>query len=162
MTPRFFNAYYNISSNVGHPKATQLVYEAVNQSFSPQDLRTFQADFGLPFTSNLSGDYFGGVETTGDICISDIQSCAEANLDVQWMTAISQYPTKTFLFYDNVTTDITLAVEWIQFLADLTDPPLVISVSYGADEASIANVVDLFNIEFIKVALFICPPNSSF
>lgn len=30
-------------------------------------------------------------------------------------------------------------------------PPLVISASYGADEAAVAHVADLFNIEFIKV-----------
>ena len=34
-------------------------------------------------------------------------------------------------------------------------PPLVISASYGAVEAAVAHVADLFNIEFIQVTLFI-------
>ena len=46
--PGTLNAAYNIDSNIGHPRATQAVYESLNQSFSPSDLAAFQQMYGLP------------------------------------------------------------------------------------------------------------------
>ena len=148
--PNFINSYYNISSNVGSQGASQLVFEADNQTFSPEDLRLYQLENGLPHT-NLTDDYFGGIDTQ-NLCSTNPNTCDEANLDVQLITSLSQYPTTTSLFYEGEETVYGFAVAWIQYLANLTEPPLVISVSYGGDEMAFQpTYIELFNLEAIKV-----------
>ena len=147
VTPSFINSYYNISSNVGFENASQLVIQSDNHTFYPEDLRKFQDKNGLPHT-NLTGDYFGGN--------GDPHFCTECvgttNLDVQYITSISQYPTKTYLFYESDFSEYGFAVAWIQYLANLTQPPLVISVSYNQDESSFQpTLIELFNLEAMKV-----------
>ena len=44
-------------------------------------------------------------------------------------------------------------MDWITYLADLQQPPMVISIAYTADEYLIeTSFIDIFNIEAIKVA----------
>ena len=98
LTPQVYNSYYNISSNIGYPGVSQLVFETDGSVFSPQDLRTFEALNGLPLT-NVTGDYYGGIDTTG-FCSEywNVGLCFAANTDVQTLTSLSQYPTNTSLF----------------------------------------------------------------
>ena len=148
--PNFINSYYNISSNVGFQGASQLVFESLNLTFSPEDLRQFQDENGLPHT-NLTGDYFGGIDTQ-NLCSTNPNNCDEPNLDVQLITSISQYPTTTSLFYESDSSTYGFGVAWILYLANLTAPPLVISVSYGDEESFYQpTLVELFNLEAIKV-----------
>ena len=150
VTPIFINSYYNISSNVGFENASQLVFEFGYQIFNPEDLRHYQDENSLPHT-NLTGDYFGGIDIQ-NLCVIYPVLCAQANLDVQLITSLSQYPTKTSLFYESNSTNYGFAVAWIQYLANLTEPPLVISVSYNQDESSFQpTLIELFNLEAMKV-----------
>ena len=152
--PSLLNSHYNISSNAGYAGASQAVFETIHQTFSPRDLRKFQRENKLPFTK-LSNDYFGGVET-GHFCSKHVGSCAEANLDMQIITSLSQTPTNTSLFYERDFSNLGFTVAWILYIADLHKPPLVISLSYGADERSLRPLlIELFDIEAVKVVIFI-------
>jgi tripeptidyl-peptidase I len=86
-------------------------------------------------------------------CSASINNCAEANLDVEYLMAISQGTPTTF-FYWNSTSDY-----WVGFLVSLANrrgsstTPLVISISYGSIETQLsAAYLNSFNIEALKLA----------
>ena len=86
-------------------------------------------------------------------CSSNINDCAEANLDVQYLMAISQLTPTTF-YYWGTSSDM-----WLGFLLDLASrqgsstTPLVISISYGGPESQFSSVyLHSFRIEALKLA----------
>jgi hypothetical protein len=86
-------------------------------------------------------------------CSANIDSCAEANLDVQYLMGISQVSPTAF-YYWNSTTD-----PWVGFLLSLASrrgsstTPTVISISYGSVESQISTAyLHSFNIEALKLA----------
>lgn len=146
VSPAFFNHQYNIASNLGHASASQLVYESLGQYFSPADLAQYQSENSIP-AHGVTYDVNG---YSSDIaCRISPNDCGEANLDVQLLTAISQYPSPTTYYYDN---GKDFLLQWIQSMAEIADPPLVQSVSYGAPESTLsASYILSFNIEAVKV-----------
>ena len=95
----------------------------------------------------MSGGY------TDNACAASIDNCAETNLDVEYLMAVSQGTPTTF-FYWNSTSDY-----WIGFLVSLANrrgsstPPLVISISYGSIETQMsAAYLNSFNVEALKLA----------
>ena len=145
--PTFLNAHYNISSNLGHPMASQLIYAAINQTFSPNDLAQYQNEYGIPghvVTYDVNG------HSSSSFCDVDSADCGEANLDVQILTSISQSPSPTTYFYD--LNDYDFFLSWITNMADSPAPPLVQSVSYGEDEIYVPqSYYEAFNTEALKV-----------
>ena len=148
--PSFLNQYYNISSNVGHPMASQLIYAAINQTFSPSDLAQYQSEYGIPghtVTYDVNG------HSSSAFCEVDSADCGEANLDVQILTSVSQSPSPTTYYYD--LNDYDFFLSWITNMADSPAPPLVQSVSYGEDEAYVPqSYYEAFNTEALKVQYF--------
>ena len=147
--PTFLNAYYNISSNLGHPEASQLIYAAINQTFSPSDLAQYQSEYGIPghvVTYDVNG------HSSSAFCEVDAPDCGEANLDVQILTSVSQSPSPTTYYYD--LNDYDFFLSWITTMADSPAPPLVQSVSYGEDEIFVPqSYYEAFNTEALKVLL---------
>ena len=90
VTPSTINTVYGIGANVGSPKSTQAVYEAIAQDYSPTDLASFQAQFGLP-PNPITTD-IGGYNT-------DTNAGGEASLDVQYLLAVSPISPSTY-WYD--------------------------------------------------------------
>lgn len=147
--PSFLNSYYNISSNIGHQKASQLIYASVNQTFSPSDLALYQMEYGIP-SHVVSYDVNG--HSNSSFCEVDAMDCGEANLDVQILTSISQSPSPTTYFYDLDFEDYFLS--WIMTMADSPSPSLVQSVSYGEDELAVpVSYYQAFNTEALKVMI---------
>jgi tripeptidyl-peptidase-1 len=145
ITPAVLNSYYHITSNTGSAAASQSVFESLEQYYSPADLQTFEANYGLP--SEAVAYDIGGYESDSE-CVSNPNNCAEANLDVQYLIAVSQV-TPTTYWYSGAT-DSFLA--WIQDVAASTNPPLVHSISYGAVEPELPTVVvNSFNTEAMKL-----------
>jgi len=143
--PSFINTLYNISSNNGSSKASQLIYSSLGQIFSKADLRSFQESFGLPFTQPT---IVGGETVITGKC-QDTADCMEVNTDVAWMTALSQ-KAPTTVFYDSSEEFIG----WIQTMANYVNPPLVISISYGAYEGYYStSQLRTWNTEAIKLGL---------
>ena len=148
--PALINTFYSITNNTGYSGASQLIYESNGQYFSPLDLKQFQIDNGVP-VNGVSYDING--YSSNIACVIYPSVCAEANLDVQIMTAISQYPTRTTYYYEN-SQDFTL--QWIESMAEIQNPPLVQSVSYGAPDYDVpASYFLTFNIEAVKVTAFV-------
>jgi hypothetical protein len=147
VTPATLNTFYNISSNVGHRNATQLIYASINQTFSPNDLAQFQRELGVP-QSPVTSDYNG--HSDDSLCIIDEGDCGEANLDVQVLTSLSQKPSPTTFYYYGVDDD--WFVTWVTAVADMSSPAHVMSISYGADEIFIpVSSFEAFEREALKV-----------
>ena len=107
------------------------MYASLTQKYSLADLSTFETAFNLPQQSksiiNIGDGY-----TTGACIKSD--DCMEANLDIQYLTGLSQV-TPTTGWFVNSTTNTNPFNAWIMAMANTKNPPLVMSISYGAYES---------------------------
>ena len=146
-SPQFISFLYNISSNDGSTSVSQGVYED-SQLISIADLQEFEVTFGLPQENITSIN--GGTEPGP--CTAGFSECGEANLDVQYLTALAQNtPTETW-WYDNTIT--TLFNSFIIQMANSTDPPLVMSMSYAWYEAVYTSEqLTLWNTEACKLGI---------
>lgn len=129
VTPAFINSYYNISNNTGSSLITQSVYETSNQSASPSDLTIFQTIFGLPNQSiaeDIGNHVFDGACETSD----GSDDCDEANLDVQYLMGVAQNSPTVFYYWGGE----DFMLDWITEVADMSKPPTIFSISYGAYE----------------------------
>jgi tripeptidyl-peptidase-1 len=139
VTPAFINSYYNIDSNQGSPKASQAMYESDGQNYSPVDLLMFQDAFGV-YNKTQVRDY--GHYNVSSVCEKPPSPCGEADLDIQYMMAISQVTPTSYIAQNfNSTTAAEAAyagdfwmVIFLRTLMNMTAPPLVNSVSYGSQE----------------------------
>ena len=146
ITPALLNKAYHINSNKGHPRATQAVYESIGQYFSPADLAQFLRYYSLPVVPvNMS---IGGHSNTSTYCRYHADDCAEGNLDIQYMMAISQSPTTYYYVdFDGFSSFLSLVL-------DSTNPPRVISISYGQDEPYVSSSeMEYFNVQAMKLGL---------
>jgi tripeptidyl-peptidase I len=146
VTPQLLNNAYNIDSNVGHPRATQAVYEGFYQYFSPEDVTAFQNEFNLPRQAvNRS---IGNFSTSQAWCANNLGSCVEGNLDLQYMIAISNSPT-TYYY-----TSLDSMAMWLQSFVNSINPPLIVSMSYTRDENYISKgEFNLFQVNAIKLGV---------
>jgi len=121
------NSFYNISSNtVRNPRATQSIFASLSQSFSSQDLSTFQNYFRIPLDSV---DKTIGTNS-GTTCASNPNNCMEASLDIQYILSIAQSAPTTFWSVSSSTSFSS----WLETVASTPNPPLVHSISYGSIE----------------------------
>jgi tripeptidyl-peptidase-1 len=128
VTPALLITNYAIPSVVVKNKATtQAVFEA-GQSFSPTDLATFQKNYNVK--SNPITNIIG--PNKPNICPINPGLCDEANLDVEYLTAMAQGAPTTFWA---VAGNGDVFLNWIVAVANTTNPPLVHSISYGSIES---------------------------
>jgi len=147
ITPALLNSYYDITSNTGNSLASQSLFESLGQYYSEADLATFEKSYGVP-AETVAVD-IGGYESDTE-CTANPNNCAEANLDVQYMIAVSQVTPTTYWYED--ATDSFLA--WIKAVASTENPPLVHSMSYGSIENELpASVANAFNTEAKKLGV---------
>ena len=141
ITPQKLNNAYNITDNSGHPLAIQSALQGFAQSVSPEDLALFQRDLGLPINpiAKFVGDPL--YVRTAAYCLSvSFESCAEANLDTQYM--IGMAATTTWHVYNDEGEFSKWLLKWI----DVTPRPLVMSMSYNYLESAVtASEKDLFD-----------------
>jgi len=147
ITPAVLNSYYDISSNKGNNLGSQCLFESLGQYYSPADLTQFQEAYDLP-KEEVAVDVGGYVSDSE--CVDDPNNCIEANLDVQYIMAVSQVTPTTYWYEDAA--DSFLA--WIQAVAASDAPPLVNSISYGAIENELpASIANAFNTEAMKLGV---------
>ena len=145
MDPQKLRNYYNVSDAKGSKYSTQAIY-AVNQYFSPDDLSVFQLRWGLPLQAMAN---FVGGHVSDDMCRYDYHSCAEANLDAQFIIASS--PSSPTTFWDLDQTNSWL--NWLLSVANTPNPPLVLSISYVSYESQVSTFEkNSFNTEAIKLS----------
>ena len=133
VTPARLNAYYKIDSNNGSHLASQSMYESDDQNYSPADLLEFQNVFGV-FNRTKVRDV--GHHNVSKVCGEPTGQCGEANLDIQYMMAVSQRTPTWFIAQNGNSSydgDFWMVI-FLRTLMNMTAPPLVNSVSYGAQE----------------------------
>jgi len=141
-----------------HLKTTQVVYGTLNQHWSPSDRTIFEATFGIPqdnYVRQLKGQEEGHAMSGDERCRTSPQDCTEANLDVQYIMAMSPW-SKVGYWYVPQATATGLATFLTDFMATMADgdenPPQVISISYGMPEASVPKDA-LFTFEVFAMKL---------
>lgn len=145
-SPALLNKYYKIDSNKGNSLSTQAVFETIDQYFSESDLLLFQKQFNLPLQS-LATKIGGHIDSSNTICKRDPDACTEANMDVQYLMGISQYSPTIHWYVDS-----SSFANWLLLVANNVNPPLVLSISYGAPESTVsASEFDAFNLQAIKL-----------
>lgn len=144
ITPAKIRSYYNMSSGVkGSPGSTQAVFASVKQYMSPADLKFFLLDQGLP-SQQIAADI--GNYVSNSVCLSQPNSCAEGNLDTQYIISTSIASPTTYWY-----TDFSFS-DWLVTVANTPSPPLVFSISYGQDELSTsASELSAFSTQAIKL-----------
>jgi tripeptidyl-peptidase-1 len=129
VTPALLNSQYSITSNTGNSLTTQAAMECINQWLDTRDLTVFQNHFNLPnqpITATI-----GGNVGSGACAAHGLGNCTESNLDFQYLMAVAQ-KIPTIALYDQ-------HCNYLSFFASLTNPPKVISISYGAMESGWGN-----------------------
>ncbi|PRP82988.1 hypothetical protein PROFUN_09939 [Planoprotostelium fungivorum] len=149
-TPQLLNKYYGIRSN-NVSQATQAIFASLGQSFSPDDLITFQNTFNLPqiTVQSVTGN------NDPNSCQNNPDTCGEANLDVQYLLAISQSANTNFDSISKGSNDAFL--DFIVGLSQNPTPANIYSISYGAtlSQGTEADDPDYqrFNLEACKLGL---------
>lgn len=147
VTPKLINDLYRIKNNKGSLSTSQAVYGILNQAVSPTDLTYFQNYFHLP----QQGIYKSiGGHVYDYACLINAQDCIEANLDIQYIMSVAQNVPTTYYYWDGA--DVWL--DWIIDVANMIDPPHVISISYGSYELSMStSYLKAFDLEAIKLGI---------
>lgn len=145
LTPRKLRLYYNMTlTTQGNIKSTQAVFAANGQKFSPANLLHFQKKY-MSLSIQPVNLTIGNYSSDG-YSWAHPDDTSEANLDIQWLKTTSPRSPTTFWHFDGNFD------EFLQQVANLIKPPLVITISYGQDELSLpAYIMGQFNVQAIKL-----------
>ena len=135
VTPQLFNNMYNIKNNTGHIRATQTAVQGFGQVYSPEDLANFQEIMYLPIQPMDVSINAAAYTKPASYCRDHgMDVCAESNLDFQYMIAVASTPTPTWHVYND---EVYLSAWLLKWVYSSSPPPLVMSFSYGYEEAYI-------------------------
>lgn len=150
ITPQSLYTVYGVPDPSGdEEKASQGILSMIDDNVSPDDLEVFSKRFGI--TNNPIKHLIGGHDSSR-ICLDDFNKtmCAEPNLDVQYMRAMSWDSEMWRYFEDDPLT-------WLVDMSTEENPPLVNSVSYGYLEPELLlmdpTYVSSFDHEAMKLGL---------
>ena len=147
VTPALLRSFYHIDDTVGNNLTSQGVYGNLQQSVSPSDLALFQLMFHIPDQPILTGT---GGHVSEDACSLSVAYCMEANLDAQYITAIGQKVPTTYYYW----TGLDIWLGFVTRMANMDNPPDVLSISYGSYEFFMSKVyLDAFNVEVMKLGV---------
>jgi hypothetical protein len=113
------------------PSSSLGVVEALGQEYSEDDLAVYLDKYNI---SSRNVSRVVGINDPAS-CKKNADNCVEANLDVQLLVGLGQNIPLTY-FSMPYSAD-TPFYDWIMEVANMTDPPLVHSVSYGECESRI-------------------------
>ena len=142
VTPAKLKQFYNITTK-GSARSTQGIFATIHLYFSPADLASFQTQLAPPAypVSTIIGNH-----SSDSFCIQTPGSCAEPNLDLQYMMSMSPGSPTTYWYTDQSFTD------WLVSVAAYPNRPLVFSISYGSSESSMSgSELNAFNTQMIKL-----------
>lgn len=144
-TPQKLRAAYNMGDSMGSNRSTQAVYATIGQYFSPADLAAFQIVAARLPNRTVSSVPYGF--SSDKVCLNNPSDCVEGNLDIQYIMAMSPVSPTTYWYSNQGFTS------WLFNVALAKVPPLVISLSYGADEALMTvGEMENFNVYAIKLS----------
>ena len=113
-----------MSRALGSINSTQMIFAGSGQWFSPANLASFQAWANAPVIPAVA--LIGGHVNDSKCLVHS--NCAEANLDMQYITTMPPYSPTTFWYTDEWFTTFMIAV------LNTAKLPKVISISYGTSE----------------------------
>jgi len=141
--PKTINEAYGIPQNSGGNKsASQGIVSMIGDTFSLRDLQAFSHNFGIPPASVLN---VGGHDSD-DVCLSAPEKCAEPNLDMQYMHAMSWDSDIVRVYADD-------PLSWLLNISAMDNPPLVNSISYGYIESDLSFSDPLYMSTFDREAI---------
>jgi tripeptidyl-peptidase-1 len=152
ITPAKLQSYYNIDG-IPDSLSTQSIFATINQTFSPDNLELFQSHFNLPsnpITTNIGG------HSSSNLCqnLNNVNQCVEANLDVQYITAMAAVPTQYHYVDENYGFSSNVFLNWAINVSNTVDPPLVHSISYGQNELYVdKSEMNQFDVQLIQFGL---------
>lgn len=133
-------------------KTFQAVYATLTQHWSPADREKFELGFEIPLHKVQELDCVQGqtCPKSHDVdCKTSRASCMEANLDVQYMMAMSPYSKMGFYFMKQGSS----FEDFLVSIAKLEDPPHIISISYGEPEAAVTGAaIRSFDAQAMKLS----------
>ena len=146
VTPALLKRVYNVDTDVSHNKATQAVFELYEDSYSKKDIEEFQDTFNLPrLAVNVS---IGNYTASQSYCAAKFYNCAESNLDLQYIMAMSPSPTTHYH------SDVGLSSYWLFVVSSASNVPKVISISWGYSEIyATMSEMNAFNREALKLGV---------
>jgi tripeptidyl-peptidase I len=119
--PKILTKYYNVTGYSGSAQSTQAVYGGNEDYFSPKSLAYFQKEIAkIPVQAAIIKNGYASEDPTKDY--------SEGNLDIQYVMSVSQKSPTT---YWHTYTGVGL---WLRDVLLTTNIPLVLSISYGAEE----------------------------
>jgi len=128
-TPLTLQTQYEIPIRNGSIHATQSVFGDPSQYFSPNDLKTSQNYYGLVQQPIIARQGFHSTP----YCVVPYD-CMESNLDTQYITALSQNTNTTYWNVNYSSTSASQFLVYLVELLELSEPPLVNSISYDQYE----------------------------
>jgi tripeptidyl-peptidase-1 len=146
--PALLKQFYkvNINSCTNKNSSTSLFEDG--QDFAPADLTQFQKQFNL--TQQAVAKVVG--PDNSYLCKISPNSCIEANLDVEYIMAMS--PGAATTFWGIATTSQDPFLDWIEAVAASSDAPLIHSISYGSIESELdPDQVNSFSDEAMKLGV---------
>ena len=132
----FLDTYYEIPSNTGSTSLAQAVFgldtgssgSTVSNYFSPEDLSTFQNQFGITQQAALVNN--GHTQTAAFCAASVSDQCGEGNLDVQYIMGVAQRTATTYWYVTGTNPFASIVTD----IANMAIPPSVLSLSFGINE----------------------------
>ena len=114
--------YYNMTNVFGSIESTQATYSGGNHYFSPAALEYFQKNINI---QTLQPALIIGGHASDDYTLDSL----EGNLDIQYLMGLSRGSPTSFWHSNGGLS------QWLIEVANQPNPPLVLSISYGADES---------------------------
>ena len=141
VTPSVLRKLYKQGTNSGHSSHSQSIFSTSDEYFSQSDLLQFQNKHGLKAQEAVSvGEHSLSVSSPA-MCSTPSAStgydCFEGNLDIQYIMGVAQ-DTKTIYHYVG---DSNPFISYITAVSGDSDPPKVMSISWGSTEQAVSSAV---------------------
>jgi tripeptidyl-peptidase I len=144
MTPHKIRDFYNLTDHHGSPKSTQAILGCKESYPNQEDLAFFQ----LSQNQSLKAVLSMGVHSNHSKCEIDGDLCGLSNLGAQYMMSTSPESPTTYWHSDSD----SHFTDWIVEVADIVNPPLVLSIGFWSEERTLARSVHLaFTTQAIKL-----------
>lgn len=127
-SPLTLNAQYEVPIKAGSSSASQSVFSTGDQYFATSDLERFQGTYSIPsYTVTAENGH------TIDTCFSSYD-CSVGNLEVQYISGLSQGTNTTYWYVGSNVSSTDVNLQYLIELLDLSRPPMVNIITYGASE----------------------------
>lgn len=140
--PALLRKFYNAEKAYGSKEATQAAFGGNQDCFSPKSLLYFQR--------NVTNEPVQAALVRSNNYVSDDYKCdsGEGNLDIQYIIAMARGSPTTWWHKSGGLSG------WLVEVANTLNPPLVLSISYGADELTVSKgEFDLFDQQAQKLGV---------